>query len=185
MSSPSVADSVKANATLMTVMGVALAVVGVLALGAPFWAGATVTLLVGCLVLAAGIGQCVFAFQARSFGRGALSFLLGGITVACGVVMVAHPILNLAFLTLALAVWFVVTGVFEAIYAVKLRPLEGWHWTLVGALLSVLLGLMIWNQWPLSGTWAVGVLVGVKMLFLGVTLVLLGAAARAAARATS
>jgi uncharacterized membrane protein HdeD (DUF308 family) len=177
----STAETVKANATLMTIVGVALAIVGLLALGAPLWAGTTVTLLVGCLVLAAGVGQCVFAFEARSFGRGALSFLLGGLTVVCGVVMVAHPLLNLAFLTLALAAWFMVTGVFEAIYALALRPLRGWAWTLTGAALSVLLGIMIWQQWPLSGPWAIGILIGIKMLFLGVTMVLLGSAARAAA----
>jgi uncharacterized membrane protein HdeD (DUF308 family) len=99
-------------------------------------------------------------------------------TVLCGLVMVAHPLLNLSFLTLALAAWFVVTGVFEILYALQLRPLQGWGWTALGGVLSALLGAMIYNQWPLSGAWAVGILVGIKVLFLGVTMLVLGRAAR-------
>jgi uncharacterized membrane protein HdeD (DUF308 family) len=178
MSTPSLSETVKANATLMTLLGVGLIVLGVAALSAPFWSGVAAALLVGCLVLAAGVGQCVFAFQAQSLGRGILAFLLGGLTVLCGLVMVAHPLLNLGFLTLALAAWFLVTGVFEVLYALQLRPLRGWGWTAVGGALSAVLGAMIYSQWPLSGAWAVGVLVGVKVLFLGVTMVVLGSAAR-------
>jgi uncharacterized membrane protein HdeD (DUF308 family) len=178
MSTPSLSETVKANATQMTLLGVALMVLGVAALSAPFWTGVAAALLVGCLVLAAGAVQCAFAFQARSLGRGILSFLLGGMTVLCGLVMVAHPLLNLGFLTLALAAWFVVTGVFEILYALQLRPLQGWGWTALGGGLSALLGAMIYNQWPLSGAWAVGILVGIKVLFLGATMVVLGRAAR-------
>jgi uncharacterized membrane protein HdeD (DUF308 family) len=51
----------------------------------------------------------------------------------------------------------------------------------VGGLLSVLLGTLIWYQWPLSGSWAIGVLVGIKVMFLGATMIMLGSAARALA----
>ena len=178
MTTPSLSETVKASATQMTLLGAALIILGVAALSAPWWSGVAAALLVGCLVLAAGVVQCAFAFQAQSLSRGILSFLLGGMTVLCGVVMVAHPLLNLGFLTLALAAWFVVAGVFEILYAVQLRPLQGWDWTALGGLLSALLGAMIYSQWPLSGAWAVGILVGVKVLFLGVTMVVLGRAAR-------
>ena len=184
MSTPSLSDTVKANATLMTLLGVGLIILGVAALSAPFWTGVTATLLVSCLVLAAGIGQCVFALQAQSLSRGILAFLLGGMTVLCGLVMVANPLLNLGILTLALAAWFVVTGVCEVLYALQLRPLRGWGWTALGGALSALLGAMIYTQWPLSGAWAVGILVGIKVLFLGVTMVVLGRAARELAART-
>jgi len=178
MPNPSLADSIKANATGMTVLGIAMLILGALAVAAPLWTGVAVALLVGCLVLAAGIAQCTFSFQAGSIGRKLLGVLLGLLTAICGVVMIAHPLLQLTFLTLALAAYFLVAGVFEVFAALRVRPLRGWGWVLVGGLLSVLLGWLIWVQWPLSGSWAIGVLVGIKVMFLGATMITLGSAAR-------
>jgi uncharacterized membrane protein HdeD (DUF308 family) len=56
--------------------------------------------------------------------------------------------------------------------------LTGWVWTLVSGIVSLLLGMLIWSQWPLSGVWAVGLLVGINILFSGWSLIALGAAAR-------
>ena len=179
MTTPSLADSIKANATGMTLLGIAMLILGALALSAPLWTGVAVALMVGCLVLAAGIAQCAFSFQAGSFSQTLLGLLLGLLTAICGVVMIAHPLLQLSFLTLAMAVYFVMAGIFEAISALRVRPLRGWGWILVGGLLSVLLGGLIWTQWPLSGEWAIGVLVGIKVMFLGATMITLGSAARA------
>ena len=181
MTTPSLADTIKANATGMTLLGIAMLILGALALSAPLWTGVAVALLVGCLVLAAGVAQCAFSFQAGSFSQKLLGLLLGLLTAICGVVMIAHPVLQLSFLTLAMAVYFVVAGIFEAISALRVRPLRGWGWVLVGGLLSVLLGSLIWTQWPLSGDWAIGVLVGIKVMFLGATMITLGSAARALA----
>ena len=184
MTTPSLADSIKANATGMTLLGIAMVILGALALAAPLWTGVAVALLVGLLVLAAGIAQCAFSFQAGSFSQKLLGLLLGLLTAICGVVMVAHPVLDLSFLTLALAAYFFVAGIFEAISALRVRPLGGWSWILVGGLLSLLLGALIRAQWPLSGSWAIGVLVGIKVMFLGATMITLGSAARALAAQT-
>ena len=181
MTAPSLADTIKANATGMTLLGIAMLILGALALAAPLWTGVAVALLVGCLVLAAGVAQCAFSFQAGSFGQKLLGLMLGLLTAICGLVMIAHPVLQLSFLTLAMALYFIVAGIFEAISALGVRPLRGWGWILVGGLLSVLLGGLIWTQWPLSGAWAIGVLVGIKVMFLGVTMITLGSAARALA----
>ena len=181
MTAPSLADSIKANATGMTALGITMLILGALALAAPLWTGVAVAALVGCLVLAAGVAQCVFSVQAGSFGKKMLGGLLGLLTAICGVIMIAHPVLHLSFLTLALAAYFVVAGVFEVISALRVRPLRGWGWILAGGVLSVALGCLIWGQWPLSGTWAVGVLVGIKVMFLGATMITLGSAARALA----
>ncbi len=174
----SLAEEVRANATAMILLGIVMLILGVSALSAPLWTGVAAALLVGCLVLAAGISQCFFALQAGSFGQRLLGLLAGILTALCGVVMIAHPLLNLGFLTLALAWYFAIAGVFEMVQALRLRPLEGWNWVLGGGVLSLLLGLMIWKQWPLSGEWAVGFLVGSKVLFLGATMIALGRAAR-------
>ncbi len=184
MTTPSLADSIKANASGMTLLGIAMVILGALALAAPLWTGVAVALLVGLLVLAAGIAQCAFSFRASSFGHKLLGLLLGLLTAICGVVMVAQPVLDLSFLTPALAGYFLIAGIFEAIAALRVRPLRGWGWILVGGLLSLLLGGLISAQWPLSGAGAIGALVGIKVMFLGATMITLGSAARALAAQT-
>lgn len=174
-----VAERIEAGAGRLRLFGIVLLVLGVLAMLAPLVAGTAVALLVGVVVLAAGIARLGFAFRAGSLGRGLLAGLLGALTLACGVLMIAHPLLGLAFLTLLLAAYFVVSGVFEVVYAFRLRPLEGWVWMLVGGVVSVLLGAMIQAQWPVSGVWAVGLLVGIHLVFAGIELMTLSGAARA------
>jgi uncharacterized membrane protein HdeD (DUF308 family) len=180
--SATLVEEVKRNATATLLLGVVLLILGALALSAPFWEGVAAALLVGCLVLAAGISQCFFGLRSGSFEQRLFSLLAGILTALCGIVVIAHPLLNLAFLTLALAVYFAVAGVFEAVQALRLRPLRGWQWVLYGALLSLALAAMIWKQWPLSGEWTVGVYVGAKVLVLGASMVALGYGARSAAR---
>ena len=175
--SPSFAPT-RAQAGVAALVGVLLMVLGLMAIASPLVTGVSVAYLVGTLMLIAGLGQCIFAFGARSFGSGLLKFLLGGLSVACGVVMIGHPLLGLGFLTLLLATYFVVEGIFEAVLAFQVRPVRGWGWTLLSGVVSVALGLLIWNQFPLSGVWAVGILVGIKLALLGVSMLVLSIAAR-------
>ena len=96
--------------------------------------------------------------------------------------MVMNPGAALASLTIFLAVYLIVSGVCEAIAAIQARPLEGWGMALFSGILSLLLGAMIWSQFPLSGAWAIGILIGVKLFFNGLSLLLFGLAVRSAAQ---
>jgi uncharacterized membrane protein HdeD (DUF308 family) len=178
------ADSIKDNATGMILLGIAMVILGALALTAPLWSGVALALLVGLLVLAAGIAQCAFSSRAGSLDQRLLGLLLGLLTAICGVVMVAHPVLDLGFLTQALAGYFFIAGIFETVAAQRVRPLRGWRWILAGGLLSLLLGGLLSAQWLLSGAGPIGVLVGIKVMFLGATMITLGSAARALAAQT-
>ena len=71
------------------------------------------------------------------------------------------------------------------IAALRIKPDRGWGWLLFGGIVSLLLGLLIWREFPLSGTWAVGVLVGVKLLFAGLSIVTVGSAVRSAGKAAT
>jgi len=90
-------------------------------------------------------------------------------------------VVALATLTLVLAAYFVVDGIFEIIEAFDLKPIKGWVWMLFGGIVSILLGFMIWREWPFSGAWAVGILVGIKLIFAGWAMVGIGAAGRSVA----
>ena len=90
--------------------------------------------------------------------------------------------MGLATLTLVLAAYLFVDGVFEIIYAFRLRPIKGWGWTLFSGIAALVLGIMIWRQFPVSGMWAVGTIAGVHMIFAGSSMASLSRAARSAAK---
>jgi len=171
-------DALRENSGWAIAIGILLLIAGVLAIGSPFITGLAVTVSVGALLIFSGLGQCFLAFQAGAFGRGLLIFLLGLIAVVAGGYMVSQPVSGLASLTLLLAAYFVVTGILTIITALQLRPASGWGWMLANAIVTLFLGVLIWRQWPLSGTWAVGTLFGVQMLMSGFSLLTTGSAVR-------
>ena len=173
-----VANMVKKDSTMVIVLGVVTVILGVLAMMAPMLAGAMVTLMVGILLIAAGIARTIFAFKCKSWGKGILVFLLGLLTLLVGFFIVARPGVGLLSLTLFLVAYLIVDGIFEIVEAFDLKPIRGWGWMLFGGIVSILLGIMIWRQWPVSGAWAIGILFGIKLVFAGFAMTGIGAAGR-------
>ena len=99
---------------------------------------------------------------------------MGLLTVLLGGYMIGNTGVALATVTLFLAAWFVVVGICEIIWSLRLRPLPGWGTTVFSGVISLLLGLMIWRQFPVSGAWAIGVLAGIKLIFSGWWLIIIG-----------
>ena len=99
---------------------------------------------------------------------------IGGLTLLCGVALVTDPLFLSGVLTIILAVYFLVDGALEVIAAVQKRPSSGWGWLMAGGVLSCMLGMMIWQQFPFSGAWAIGVLLGLKLLFVGMIMIGVG-----------
>ncbi len=157
-----------------TMFGIVTLILGILCIVAPGISGVSVTVMVAVLLIAAGLARLVFAFQADSFGKGVLIFLFGGVSVLCGVLMIARPVLGLASLTMILAAYFVADGIVDMIAAFKVKPVKGWGWMLFGGILSLVLAGMIIYEWPVSGLWAIGVLVGVRLIFAGWSMIALG-----------
>jgi uncharacterized membrane protein HdeD (DUF308 family) len=162
MSNPSAPDPKR-----LRTLGITLIVLGIIAVVAPVIAGGTVVIIIGGLMLLAGIGQIYQGWNETSGSSKLMSLILGFITALAGVLVLGHPLLGLSFLTLLLAAFFVVEGIWKIVVSFSYRPATGWVWMLIGGGLSVVLGMLIWNQWPVSGMWAVGLLVGIDLLSTG------------------
>ncbi len=175
-------DGIKQNARLAVIIGVILLICGVVAIGSPLAAGLSVTIFVGAMLVVGGISQCVLAFQAGAFGKGLLIFIVGALTAVAGLYLFNQPLAGLASITIFLAVYFVVTGIFELVSAFQIRPAEGWGLMLFNGIVTLLLGIMIWRQFPLSGAWAVGVLFGIKLILSGWSLIFIGRSVRGVAK---
>jgi len=175
-------STIKRHAGLGIVLGVVMVVACALAIICPFVAGLSVTITVGVLLIVSGVSRLFFAFKMGSFGRGLLMFVLGVLTIVAGGYLAAQPGIGLATLTMFLAAYLLVHGVFEVIWAFRLRPIKGWGWTLFSGIAAVILGIMIWREFPASALWAVGLLVGIHMIFAGTSISSLSGAARADAK---
>ena len=176
------ADAAKAGGNRMTLFGVIAIILGILAMMAPVLTGMWVIILVGVLVLIGGIVRIIWALQAGSLGKGLPMFAIGGLTLLCGIVLLAHPLFASGVLTIMLALYFVLDGISEIVASVRLRPGSGWGWMLFGGIVSLWLGIIIWRQFPLSGVWAIGILLGIKLFFVGLIMLKGGSAVRSTAK---
>ena len=157
--------------------GTVLVIAGALAIFAPFITGLSLMVVLGVLLLIAGIAECLLAFRAGAFGRGLLIFVLGALTAIAGIWTLTQPLAALASVLL-LAVYFVVAGVVGLGGALSGPSEAGRGWLIFGGIVSILLGILLWKQFPVSGIWAVGTLVGIRLLMTGISLIGIGSAAR-------
>jgi len=163
----------QAAITRLNAVGVLLVVLGIAAILTPVVAGSAVVTVIGVILFAAGIVPIIRALKSRDKLEKALSYTLGIITAFAGVAVIGHPLFGLAFLTLLLMVYFVVEGIWKMVVSFRYRPATGWIWLLLSGAGSLVLGFLLWSQWPMSGMWAVGVLVGANLLGTGLSLVAL------------
>jgi membrane protein HdeD len=163
----------KATISRLNWLGVLLVILGVASILTPAVAGSVVVIVIGVILVAAGIVPVVRALKTPDQLEKGLSLTLGIITALAGIAVIAQPIFGLAFLSLLLVGYFVTEGIWKMVVAFRYRPTTGWIWLLLSGAMSLILGLLIWEQWPISGMWAVGVLVGINLLGTGLSLVAL------------
>ncbi len=175
-------DEAKENAALLILLGVAELFVGVVAIGSPLVTGAAVAFMIGSIFALAGIARMLGALKAGSFGAGVLAFLGGLLALAAGLVLLFRPGAGLAFITWMLAIYFVVDGIARVALGLRTRGAPGSGWETFGGIVSILLGVLIYTRWPLSGVWAIGTLVGIHFIVSGWTVIGIGIAARRVAK---
>ena len=151
--------------------GFLMVILGLFAMFTPAVSGIAVTLMLAVLLLIGGLGMVIYAFGSPHFGQGIMRFLFGGITVLAGIYMFTQPGMALASLTLFLAIYFVVDGVFSIIAGLSLQKEKAW--VIFNGVVTLILGALIWKGWPVSGLWAVGILVGVKLVVVGMVMMAL------------
>ena len=178
-SSTPILDGIRDNASFAVTAGIILVILGFLALASSLAAGLSITAIVGIFLAIGGISQCVLAFRAGAFGRGLWIFAVGLLMAITGIYMFTQPVAGLAALTMILVAYLFAAGICELIIAFQIRPEAGWGLSLVSAIVTLLLAIMLWRQFPVSGIWAIGILFGIKMMFSGWSLIYIGKNAKA------
>ncbi|QEH39138.1 acid-resistance membrane protein [Aquisphaera giovannonii] len=165
-------EAIRGNWPWLLALGIVLVVVGTLAIGAPLLASLATSLTIGVFLLIGGGAQLVGAFWTRDWSGFFLVLLMGVLYAVLGLLFIRQPVQAAAALTLLVACALMVGGLFRIIGALTYR-FPHWGWVLLGGLLNLFLGILIWMEWPGSALWVIGLFVGIDMLFTGWTWIML------------
>ena len=171
---------VKTRAGWGVFLGLVTAALGVLLIAYPLVAATITTIVIGCILIIAGIVDIVLALRAHTAGSFFLRLLLGVVYCFGGVLLVFNPLWGVAVLTVVLGVILLVEAVATIALAFQVKPLSGWGWVLFDGVVSALLGFLILAHWPSSALWAIGTLVGAAILVRGITRIALSIGMRKA-----
>lgn len=167
------------------VAGIVLILLGALCIYAPRQSGMTVGVLVGIYLVVSGLLRTAVFWIAESWGSAILRLILGVLAIIAGGVMIADPALGLHAITIVAIAYLIADGVTAILFGLRLPPGSGGIWILLSGVASIVLGVLIWREWPFAGDQAVGILIGAKLILDGVGLMAVAAAARAVGGAIS
>ena len=151
-------------------LGIAFVVLGALCVAGSVSATYATVLFFGSLLLVSGVAALIHTFTAGSW-QGSLLFLLSALLRGfTGYLLIRYPSAGAVSLTLVLASFFVVGGLFRAIGAGMIQ-FPRWGWSVFSGFLSVVLGVMLLMQLPVSSVWFIGFAIGVDLFFEGASLI--------------
>jgi len=148
------------------VLGLISVLVGFTAIGSTFIATLASVKVFGVLLLVAGITEVVHAVMVRNLRGFALHLLSAVLYLIAGLFMLEDPIRAAAVLTLFLSASFLVGGFLRIVFSLVVR-FPSWPWVLLNGAVDLILGVLIWREWPESSLWVIGLFVGIELLFHG------------------
>jgi uncharacterized membrane protein HdeD (DUF308 family) len=151
---------------------------GLLAIGLPLATSFGVVLIIGWLLILGGAIQVLHAFQSQGIARITWKSVVALLYIGFGIYFLSHPLLAVAGLTLAIVFFFTAEAIMDFFGYLKSRKSAGSGWILFDGIGTLILGLLIWRQWPLSSPWAIGTLVGINMFMTGITRLMIALAVR-------
>ena len=158
-------------------LGIALIVLGIIALGVMPAATMATVIVLGWLMVFSGIVEAVHGFQVRGWGGMFLHLVAGIVGVLIGLLIATHPVAGALAWTLLFASFFTVIGIFRMIAAIRLK-FPNWGWAVFDGTITLLLGILLWADWPWSGFWFLGMSVGISLMLRGWSYVMLAFAIR-------
>ncbi len=173
------AGAIHAHWKLFLAEGIVMVVLGLLAIAVPEIASLAITIFIGWLFFVGGIFRTASVLQHRRMPGFAWSLLTAVLAIALGLVLILRPVSGVLTLTIWLIAFFVIEGIAAILLALEhRRHLPSWGWVLFSGLVDLLLAYLIWDGWPSSAAWAIGLLVGINMVFVGLSLIMTALAAR-------
>jgi uncharacterized membrane protein HdeD (DUF308 family) len=170
-------QDVKKQLNIGIVLSVLIIILGLAAIALPNITTIVAETWIAITLASVGFGTILYAVQTCSEGF-IWKLLLGILYVATGIFLFTQPLTGVLTLTLLLGSFFLTEGVMESILAFKIRPRRNWQWVLVNGITTLVLGALVWFQWPTNAPWLIGTLVGVSVLFTGISRLMLSITGR-------
>ena len=158
-------------------LGILLIILGTLSIGYSTITTELSVMFFGSLLLIGGVAQLIYAFWTREWSGFFLSLLAGILYTVTGFLLLAHPTAGALSLTLLLAAFYMVGGIFRIVGSLMMR-FEQWGWALFSGIIKFVLGFLIWSGWPQTGLWVFGLFIGIDLIFYGWFWVLLSLSSR-------
>jgi uncharacterized membrane protein HdeD (DUF308 family) len=159
-------------------LGIGMVVLGTIALFIAPAATLGTVMVLGWLLVISGIVEAIQSFRVRRWG-GIFLHLIGGILgVLIGLLIVTHPVAGALAWTLLFASFLTVIGIFRLVAAIRLK-FPNWGWAAFDGAVTLLLGFLLWMDWPVSGLWFLGMAVGISLVLRGWSYVMFAVAVRA------
>ncbi|NUR13817.1 MAG: HdeD family acid-resistance protein [Bradyrhizobium sp.] len=173
-------QAVKAHWKAFLFEGILLAVLGIAALILPPLASLAIAIFLGWMFLISGIGGLIVTYWARSTPGFWWSLISAALAVLAGLLLLARPMQAVLTLTIVLGAYFLAEGVATIMYALEHRRelSSRWSWLLVSGLIDIAISFMVITGLPSSAEWAIGILVGINLLFGGASMIGMALAAR-------
>jgi uncharacterized membrane protein HdeD (DUF308 family) len=174
------ADVMRKHWKALLIEGIILVILGLVAIALPLFASIAITLFLGWMFLISGIAGLILTFWARELPGFWWSLISAVLALAAGFTLVAWPLQGTVSLTLILGVFFVLEGVASIMYALDhRRELSGrWGWMVAAGVVDIVIAGLIITGLPGSAAWAIGLLVGINLVFGGTSLISMALAAR-------
>jgi len=158
----------------LQVIGVLLALLGLLAISFPFVTGISLALLFGAVLIIGGVLHFAHAFSAADWSGSLGQVLVGIIYLGAGMLLMANPVLGLVSLTVLLVAFLAIEGLTLVLLSFTVRNEPNWEWNVFSGLLSLLFAALLWAGLPSTAAWGLALVVGVNLLTTGLGLVFLG-----------
>jgi uncharacterized membrane protein HdeD (DUF308 family) len=170
-------DNVQKRWGWFVVLGLLLVLIGAIALGHSVMTTVISMIFIGWLMVIGGAFQTANAIISRDWGGFFIDLLTGLLYAIAGFLIITRPADSAAAFTLLIAILLMFGGIFRVALVIATRFHHG-GWLLLHGIINFLLGLMILQEWPISGLWVIGLFIGIDMMFNGWSLVMLGLAVR-------
>jgi uncharacterized membrane protein HdeD (DUF308 family) len=157
-------------------LGIVYVIAGLVALGSVVMATVASVLIVGVMMIVAGVAEIINAFQCKGWGRFLIWVLLGALYIVAGFVTFENPLFAAAILTLLLGATLVASGIMRIILALSMKREQPWIWVLLSSIVTLLLGLLILAHWPISSVYVLGIFLGIDLVMAGAGWIGLGLA---------
>ena len=172
--SPASANPLAQSRGWLIFSGLLSVLVGFMAMSSPYFFSKFIVQFLGAFALISGCISLALALFSKVVAHRVLDALVALIRIAAGIVLLRCLASSVAVVTLIMAVFLIVEGIFFIVGSFKLRAHGGWVWTLINGIAALVLGLMVYSRWPTDSLWVLGLFFGINSVFWGISLLALG-----------